>query len=98
MHLHSEVTVLLDDTKAYDEALHGKDMRVLQDLGDVRIITKHDAMQNGKAACLITFTVDIAGKPARAQTVISLRLFKILVKVLNLKYDDEGMPIPVGEM
>lgn len=92
MHLHSEVTILLDDAKAYDEALHGTDMRVLQDGGDLRVITKHNAMQNGRAACLLTFTVDVAGKPARAQTVVSLRLFKVIAKMLNAKYDDDGMP------
>lgn len=92
MHQHSEVTILLDNTAAYDEALHGTDMPVLQDLGDVRIITKHGAMESGATACVITFTVNVAGKPARAQTVVSLRLFKILSKVLNAKYDDEGIP------
>jgi hypothetical protein len=91
-HQHSEVTIYLDDTERFDYALHGDDMRVLQDMGDLRVITKHGATISGRTGVCLTFTVDLDGKPARAQTVVSAKIFTLFAKLLSAKYDEEGMP------
>lgn len=70
-----KLDILLDpnsDGKDFDEALKG----TLPECGDIKIIVKHGAMQSGKSAVLVTFTVRLPdGTLQRVQAVTSAELF-----------------------
>lgn len=79
--------VLLDDGsgKEFDAALRG----TLKDGGNLRLITKDVGTDDGNPIAMLTFTVGIgADRTARAQTVVSVKMFLAAAKILAGKYPD----------
>lgn len=88
-----EITVLLDKRTLFDNIIHGRDgVRTLPDSGDLTIVTKHGAMESGRAAACLTFTVEVSGKRARARTVVPVRLLLSTLRILQTIYSEDGMP------
>lgn len=85
-----QLNIRLDNPEAYDAVL--KDS--LPECADLTIITKHGAMQSGKAAVMITFTVHLPdGNIKRVQAVCPMTLFRATLGVIMVKYTDEGFPV-----
>lgn len=85
------VSIKLNDAASFDNAVHGKDgVRTLQDGSDLAVITKDGAMDSGRAAAVLTFSVNVDGKVCRAQTVVSVRLMHSIGAALSGRYDEEG--------
>jgi len=79
--------VLLDDGsgKEFDSALRG----TLKDGGNLRLITKDVGTEDGNPIAMLTFTVGIGSdRTARAQTVVSVKMFLAAAKILASKYPD----------
>jgi hypothetical protein len=98
----NEIIIKLNEPELYDVTLRGKDgTRVLQDAGDLRIITKDGGMHSGRAVAMLTFHVDVDGKCMRAQTVVPVRLLLTAAAALFGRYDPDGFPLqphpPKGE-
>lgn len=87
------ITIALNQAQQFDEAVHGKDVRALPDGGDLQIITKDGATEQGRALACLTFTVQLPdGSLARAQTVTSVRNLVGAFHALLGRYGHEGKP------
>lgn len=85
----------LNDAELFDKTVHGQDgVRTLMDAGDLRLITKDNATDSGRALACLTFTVDVDGKPARVQTVTTVRLLTTALHALLGRYGHEGKASP----
>lgn len=85
--------VKLNQVELFDKTVHGRDgMRTLMDAGDLQIITKDEGTESGRAVACLTFTVDVDGKPVRAQTVTTVRLLTMVLSILKGRYGDDGAP------
>jgi hypothetical protein len=72
----------------FDKAIRGPD--VLPECGDLRIVTKNQGTQSGRAIACITFTVTLPdGTRARAQTVNTVRNLANALRVLAAVYPRE---------
>jgi hypothetical protein len=84
----------LNDVELFDKTVHGADgVPTLRDGGDLRIITKDNATDSGRALACLTFTVDVDGKLVRAQTVTTVRLLTTVLHALLGRYGHEGKAI-----
>lgn len=85
------IVVGLNEPEVFEKMVFGNgEMRQLQDKGDLVIVTRDDCTVEGRACAVLTFTVEVDGKPARAQIVKSVRLLKMAMRVLDGRYDDDG--------
>jgi len=85
------IALILNNAAAFDAVVHGTDgVPTLLEGGDVRIITKDDATEDGCAVAVITFTVEVDGKPMRAQAVVTVRLLTSTLRVLHARYGNNG--------
>jgi hypothetical protein len=76
-----EGIVLRLDAAEFDKAVHGGlgRVRVLKERGDLAVYVKPDATEGGKAAAVITFTVELPdGTVARAQAVTTAALLEMV--------------------
>lgn len=71
--------------EAFDAAVHGTpQLRSLQEGGDLAILVKPQATIGGRAAAVITFTVQMPdGSIARAQAVTTLRNLRNALSVVE---------------
>jgi len=79
--------VVLDDGsgREFDAAKRG----TLKDGGNLRVITKDAGTEAGNPIAMLTFTVGIGqDRTARAQTVVSVKMFLAAAKILAAKYPD----------
>lgn len=87
--------VLINQPDEFDRAVHGDDqLRALRECGDLRLITKDDAMVSGRAGAVFAFTVELDGRLFRAQATVPVRLLKLALRIVESGYDDDGMPRP----
>lgn len=90
------IKLSISDPERFDKIVHGKDgVRTVPDAGDLEVVTKDKATESGRSIAVLTFTVDIDGKPARAQTVTTVRCLMDMLKALQSDYDD-GKRRPSG--
>lgn len=83
------VNIRLNNAEAFAEAVHGG----LPEGGDLSIITRDDVtVDTHRAMACLTFSVEVNGELKRAQTVTSVRNLKVLLRILDARYDDEGRP------
>ena len=91
----NEITLQIDDGTgtAYDRLLHGTDAcPALRDMADLTIATKNGAMQSGRAAAILAFRVETNGQLRLAQTVVPMRQLILALRLLYVRYDEDGMP------
>jgi hypothetical protein len=86
------IRVKFSDDKLFDDCVHGTDgFLTLRDGGDLSVISKDNATEGGRPAVCLTFTVQLPdGRLARAQTVITGRLFAMLGAAFRGRYGDDG--------
>jgi len=79
----NEIKLLFADKGAqrYDQVLQEAIDSNTPDHGDVEFLVKEGGMASGRSSVMITFTIDVDGKPRRVQTVTSLRLLAGLVDI-----------------
>jgi len=80
--------VNLDRPKEFDDAVHGH----LAQASHIRLITKHNGTESGRAVACITFDVEIDGKIHTAQAVTTMRLLRTACEIILAKYNNEGYP------
>jgi len=81
----------LGQDSEFDATVHGRDgVPTLRDGGDLRIITKDEGTEAGRALACLTFTVEVDGKPVRAQTVTTVRLLVTALHALMGRYGNDG--------
>lgn len=89
------VQILLGQDAEYDRAVHGDDkLPALKEAGDLQFITKDHALVSGRAGIVITFTVDVDGKPRRAQATTTVRNMQMLAAAITGRYDEDGRVRP----
>jgi len=85
--------VMLQKPDLFDRAVHGDDaIPALPSGDDIAIITKDGAMTSGRASACITWTCMSDGKLRRAQYSIPVRQLKLVLRLLDAAYDDDGFP------
>ena len=84
--MSERVDVILDDGtgKEFDKRLWEKD--ILQDGGDLTLVTKNNATVAGKPAVMLTFSVEVDGKLRQAQTVTTVAALLTATAALKEKY------------
>jgi hypothetical protein len=86
------INVRLNEPALFDGLVHGCDgIRSLPEGGDIQIVTKDGGMESGRAAAVISFTVDLNGELLRAQAAIPVRLLIATLRILHARYGDEGI-------
>jgi hypothetical protein len=77
----------MNDAARFDAVLKES----LADGGDLEIVTKDGATESGRAGVMLTFSVQLPdGSLARAQTVVTARLFLMAALIVATKYPHEG--------
>lgn len=88
------VRVILDNFDgAFDKTVHGLEgVPTLQQASPMRIITKNNGTDGGRAIACVTFDVEIEGRVVRVQAVTTMRLLRGACQILMAKYTADGLP------
>lgn len=85
------IAVVLDADKnghVFDSLLqHCREWRS-QDVGDLKIIVKHNGTKAGRPVAAITFTAVLNGQPHTVQTVTTVRLLKHALSIIQNAYPE----------
>ncbi len=84
--MNSMISLILGNDAAFDEAVHGDG--AIPDNGDLKLITKDKGTEEGNPIACLTFTVQVDGKPYRAQTVLTVRTLQCALAGLRGRYGD----------
>ena len=81
--MNSQVSIALDAGDVFDQLVHGG----LRDGGDLRVVTKNNATEGGRAAAVLAFTVELpSGGLAQVQTVVTVRNLMMVLVALRSRY------------
>jgi hypothetical protein len=88
------VRVILDNYEgAFDKTVHGQSgMETLPQVSPIRIITKNNGTDGGRAIACVTFDAEIDGRIVRVQAVTTMRLLRGACQILMAKYSADGLP------
>lgn len=90
----SHINLVLSNAAEFDKALAGS----LRDGGDLKIISKSAATSEGRPIVMLTFTVELPdGSHARAQTVVSARIFVNAARAIVARHESELEDAPHGQ-
>jgi hypothetical protein len=88
-----ELRIQLGESDTFDNVVHGRDgVTTLRDGGDLRVVTKDGATDQGRAIACLSFTVEVDGKLVRAKTVTTVQLLVGLMSALVGRYGYDGKP------
>lgn len=88
------ITVQLNKPEEFERLRIGTDgAKVLPEGCDLQFVTKDGATDEGAAAVIIAFSVQLPdGRIARAQAVTTVKLLLQTARILRARYGDDGKP------